>query len=110
AVVFAAEVNKRTSADSRVADLQNAIAEATAEGNNDDAAQLRARLDSTWAAVHAEKLGQLAGEFDPLHSIERARDVGSVDSIVPASRLRPYLIDAIQRGMRRARELGEDPA
>jgi acetyl-CoA carboxylase carboxyltransferase component len=102
AVVFAAEVNKRTSADARVADLQNAIAEATAEGNNDDAAQLRARLDSTWAAVHAEKLGQLADEFDTLHSIERARDVGSVDSIVPASRLRPYLIDAIQRGMRRA--------
>ncbi len=106
AVVFAAEVNKRTSADPRVADLQNAITEATAEGNNEDASQLRARLDSTWATVHAEKLGQLADEFDTLHSIERARDVGSVDSIVPASRLRPYLIDAIQRGMRRA--LGGD--
>jgi acetyl-CoA carboxylase carboxyltransferase component len=109
AVVFAAEVNKRTSADPRVADLQNAITEATAEGNSEDASQLRARLDSTWATVHAEKLGQLADEFDTLHSIERARDVGSVDRIVPASRLRPYLIDAIQRGMRRARELGEEP-
>ena len=36
-----------------------------------------------------------------MHSIERARDVGSVDAIVPAARLRPYLIDAVQRGMRR---------
>jgi hypothetical protein len=27
--------------------------------------------------------------------------VGSVDIIVPATRLRPYLIDAVQRGMQR---------
>jgi hypothetical protein len=52
--------------------------------------------------VHAEKLGQVADEFDSVHSIERARSVGSVDTIVPASRLRPYLIDAVQRGMQRA--------
>ena len=51
--------------------------------------------------MYAEKLGQLADEFDAVHSIERARDVGSVDAIVPAARLRPYLIDAVQRGMRR---------
>jgi len=36
-----------------------------------------------------------------VHSIERARSVGSVDTIIPASRLRPYLIDAVQRGMDR---------
>ena len=51
--------------------------------------------------MHAEKLGQLADEFDHVHSIERARDVGSVDTIVPAARLRPYLIEAVQRGMQR---------
>jgi hypothetical protein len=51
--------------------------------------------------VHAEKLGQLADEFDSVHSIERAREVGSVHVIVPAARLRPYLIDAVQRGMQR---------
>jgi biotin carboxylase len=58
-------------------------------------------LDAAWPAVYAEKLGQLADEFDNLHSIERARDVGSVNTIVPASRLRPYLIEAVQRGMHR---------
>ena len=52
-------------------------------------------------AVHAEKLGQVADEFDNVHSIERARSVGSVDTIIPAARLRPYLIDAVQRGMDR---------
>jgi hypothetical protein len=100
--VFAAEVNKRTSADARVADLQKAIARANAEGAHDEAARLRSQLEVAWSGVRAEKLGQLAGEFDTLHSIERARDVGSVDTIVPASRLRPYLIDAVQRGMQRA--------
>jgi acetyl-CoA carboxylase carboxyltransferase component len=99
AVVFAAEVNKRTSADPRVADLQTRIAEATANG--DDASPLRAELASARPAVHSEKLGQVADEFDNVHSIERARDVGSVHTIVPAARLRPYLVDAVQRGMQR---------
>ena len=101
AVVFAAEVRKRTSADPRVADLQAAIAEATASGAHDEASALRAKLAAAWPAVHAEKLGQLADEFDRVHSIERAREVGSVQAIVPAARLRPYLIDAVRRGMQR---------
>jgi len=65
------------------------------------AAARHAVLASAWPAVHAEKLGQLADEFDRVHSIERAREVGSVQAIVPAARLRPYLIDAVRRGMER---------
>jgi acetyl/propionyl-CoA carboxylase alpha subunit/acetyl-CoA carboxylase carboxyltransferase component/multidrug efflux pump subunit AcrA (membrane-fusion protein) len=109
AVVFAAEVNKRTSADPRVAGLQTRIAEATANG--DDASRLRAELAAAWPAVHSEKLGQVADEFDNVHSIGRARDVGSVHTIVPAARLRPYLVDAVQRGMQRTlTALGEQQA
>jgi acetyl-CoA carboxylase carboxyltransferase component len=106
AVVFAAEVRKRTAADPRVADLQAAIAEATASGADDKASALRAKLGTVWPAVHAEKLGQLADEFDGVHSIERARHVGSVQTIVPAARLRPYLIDAVRRGMQRTLTAG----
>ena len=62
---------------------------------------MRAELASVWAEVHSEKLGQLADEFDSVHSIERARSVGSVHAIVRAARLRPYLIEAVERGMRR---------
>ena len=102
AVVFAAEVNKRTAADPRVADLQASLAEVTENGSDADASRLRAELASVRPAVHAEKLGEVADEFDSVHSIERARSVGSVDTIVPARRLRPYLIDAVQRGMDRA--------
>ena len=73
----------------------------TASGEHDKAAALRAKLESARPAVHADKLGQLADEFDRVHSIERARKVGSVQAIVPAARLRPYLIDAVRRGMER---------
>jgi acetyl-CoA carboxylase carboxyltransferase component len=99
AVVFAAEVNKRTSADPRVAGLQARITEATSGGAEGEASRLRAELASVWPAVHAEKLGQIADEFDGVHSIERAHQVGSVQAIVPPARLRPYLIDAVRRGM-----------
>jgi acetyl/propionyl-CoA carboxylase alpha subunit/acetyl-CoA carboxylase carboxyltransferase component len=101
AVVFAAEVNKRTSADPRVAVLQARIAEATSGGDEDEASRVRGELASVWPAVHAEKLGQIADEFDRVHSIERAYQVGSVQAIVPPARLRSYLIDAVRRGMRR---------
>ena len=47
------------------------------------------------------KLGEFAAEFDAVHSIERAVEVGSVERIVNPRDLRPYLIDAVQRGMRR---------
>jgi acetyl/propionyl-CoA carboxylase alpha subunit/acetyl-CoA carboxylase carboxyltransferase component len=101
AVVFAAEVGKRASADLRVAGLQARITEATSAGDEDQASRLLAELASVWPAVHAEKLGQVADEFDRVHSIERAHQVGSVQAIVPPARLRPYLIDAVRRGMQR---------
>jgi acetyl-CoA carboxylase carboxyltransferase component len=101
AVVFAGEVNKRTAADPRVADLQASIGEAVENGAHADAARLRAELTSVRPAVRSEKLGQVADEFDNRHSIERARSMGSVHTIVPATRLRPYLADAVQRGMHR---------
>ena len=52
--------------------------------------------------MRAEKLGELAAEFDAVHSVERAvRDgLGEPDHRRPRT-LRPYLIDAVERGMRR---------
>ena len=45
-------------------------------------------------------MGELAAKFDSIHSIQRAVEVGSVSSIVAAADLRPYLIEAIERGMK----------
>ena len=52
-------------------------------------------------AVRSEKLGEVADEFDTAHSVQRAQRVGSVDEIVAPTRLRPYLVDAVRRGMAR---------
>ena len=97
AVVFAGEVGKRTAADPRVADLESRIAEALER--DEDVTELRAELALVRPTVRSEKLGELADEFDAHHSIARAQEVGSVHTIVPPTRLRPYLVDAVQRGM-----------
>ena len=102
AVVFAGEVNKRTAADPRVADLQARVTDAQQAGDDAEAARLSAELVGLRPAVRSEKLGQVADEFDTAHSVQRAQRVGSVDRIVPGPELRPYLIGAVRRGMERA--------
>jgi acetyl/propionyl-CoA carboxylase alpha subunit/acetyl-CoA carboxylase carboxyltransferase component len=100
AVVFAGEVAKRTARDERVVELTAAAEAATGA----DRAHLRTRLDEVTAEVRSEKLGELAAEFDAIHSVERAREMGSVTEIIPAARLRPELIAAVERGMQRELE------
>jgi acetyl/propionyl-CoA carboxylase alpha subunit/acetyl-CoA carboxylase carboxyltransferase component len=97
AVVFVREVDARTRSDPRVRALEAEVA-ATAPA---DQAALRARLRALTREVRNEKLGEVADEFDRVHSVQRAQRVGSVDRIVPAASLRPYLVDAVERGMRR---------
>jgi acetyl-CoA carboxylase carboxyltransferase component len=99
AVVFAGEVNKRTAADPRVADLESRIAKAVAVGAEGEAARLAAELSAVRPRVRSDKLGEVATEFDAAHSVERAHRMGSVHTIVDAASLRPYLIDAVRRGM-----------
>jgi len=99
AVVFAREVDARTRKDPRVANLQREL-DAAGEGAK---APIRARLSEMTRTVRSEKLGEVADEFDGIHSVHRALRVGSLDRIIKATELRPYLVDAIERGM--AREL-----
>ena len=51
------------------------------------------------ASVRAEKLGQVASEFDTVHSIHRAVSVGSVDAVIDAHDMRPRIIAAIEAGL-----------
>ncbi|HVL84444.1 MAG TPA: carboxyl transferase domain-containing protein [Pseudonocardia sp.] len=103
AVVFAGEVNKRTAADPRITALEARIAEAREAGADGEAeaARLSGELAALRPAVRSEKLGEVADEFDRAHSVQRAHRVGSVHEIVPHARLRPYLVDAVRRGMER---------
>jgi acetyl/propionyl-CoA carboxylase alpha subunit/acetyl-CoA carboxylase carboxyltransferase component len=99
AVVFAREVQARTTADPRLADAARRVEESSSD---DDARQAaRRELRALTESVRSEKLGEVAREFDDVHSINRALDVGSVDRIIPATALRPYLVGALERGMAR---------
>jgi len=98
AVVFAGDVRARTEADPRVTALEERLAAA----QDGERARLLAELNDVRAAVRSEKLGEVAAEFDGIHSIDRALRVGSVDAIIPAERLRPSLLAAVERGLARA--------
>ncbi len=94
AVVFAREVDARTAADPRVAELEARMAEADEAGR----AVLAAEQAQVRTAVRAEALGAVAAEFDRVHDIHRAVEVGSVDEVIPARELRPRIVAALERG------------
>ena len=98
ATVFAREVKKRTESDPRVRDARTA----TADAAGTEATRLRNALAAVTDEVRSEMLGQVADEFDAIHTIDRALRVGSVDRIIAASELRPYIVDALERGMERS--------
>jgi acetyl/propionyl-CoA carboxylase alpha subunit/acetyl-CoA carboxylase carboxyltransferase component len=97
AVVFAREVDKRTNDDPRIAEVDRLMRQSAGQ----ERVRLRARLSDLRKEVKAAKIGELADEFDRVHSVHRAKRMGSVHEIVRPSSLRPYLIDAVQRGIRR---------
>ncbi len=95
AVVFAGDVGARTANDPRVTELEARIAEA----DGAERAELTTELADVRSAVRAEKLGEVATEFDRVHSIQRAVQVGSVDAIIRPAELRPEIIAAVERGL-----------
>jgi len=102
AVVFAGEVEARARKDARLQALNQAIAQA----DGAEKGRLRTQWEELFKVVHSEKLGEMASEFDRVHSVQRALDVGALNYIIPPANLRPYLIHALERGI--AREEGSE--
>jgi acetyl/propionyl-CoA carboxylase alpha subunit/acetyl-CoA carboxylase carboxyltransferase component len=98
ATVFAREVSARTETDPRVTGIRARLAADPASAQ----AELRHQLADTVRVVRAEKLKQVADDFDRVHDIRRAREVGSVDHIIAAADLRPFIIGALERLAARA--------
>jgi hypothetical protein len=94
AVVFPGLVRKRANADPVVVEARRAL----------EAARLTARASATaeFERVLREATSRhqaaVAREFDAIHSVERARSVGSLDAVITARTLRPYLIECIRAG------------
>ncbi len=97
AVVFAGEVEKRTSADSRVVATQTELRSASGA----ERTRLVVELAAVRAAVRPEKISEVAAEFDGVHDIYRAVRVGSVDEVIAPERLRPRIIEAIEADLAR---------
>jgi hypothetical protein len=93
AVVFSAEVDRRTSGDQRVRTLE----EKMAASSGAQRAALATELVELRSTVRADKLGEVASEFDGVHSIHRAVEVGSVDAVISAADLRPQIIAVLER-------------
>ncbi|HYB00800.1 MAG TPA: carboxyl transferase domain-containing protein [Ktedonobacteraceae bacterium] len=97
AVVFAHEVETRTKSDPRVKNVQEQLAQA--EGTQRSALQVK--LNEVSATVRSEKVGEVASEFDQIHNVQRAKRVGSIDHVIEPEAIRPYLIEALERGINR---------
>ncbi len=84
AVVFGREVRARALVDPRVVELERRL-----RAKPSPAAQ--EQLERVLAQVSLEKQTQLAAEFDGIHTVERARSVGSLSAILPPAQMRAFL-------------------
>ncbi|MCC2591924.1 ATP-grasp domain-containing protein [Tessaracoccus sp. OS52] len=92
AVVFAGDVRKRTETDPRVTELDARLRSAAPE----ERGELQLALAELKQSVRAEKISEVAAEFDGIHSIHRAVEVGAVDKVIATSQLRPAIIETIE--------------
>ena len=92
AVVFSREVRAQALDDPRVKDKSELVRRWPTEEN-------RAELDVVLREVTLEKQAAMAAEFDAVHTVERARAVGSLSEIIDPDDLRPRLIETLDRSL-----------
>jgi acetyl-CoA carboxylase carboxyltransferase component len=94
AVIFGREVRARALADPRVAEVERLLRASPGPA-------ARERFERVLEEVSLEKQTQLADEFDQIHSVERARNVGSLSAILPPEQMRAFLAREIGVGRTR---------
>ena len=98
AVVFARDVEQAARRDERIARARRAHRR---RRGRRAPAPARASARRCGATCWPRSAASSRREFDAAHSVERAVRMGSVSRIVAPASLRPYLIDAVERGMQR---------
>ena len=88
-VVFTREVRARVAADPRLEKAREVL-----DGKPTD--EERSAFDRVWQEVTLEKRGELAAEFDGIHTVERARDVGSLEAIISPDQIRSHIIKLLR--------------
>lgn len=89
AVVFPRQVRKAVYSDARVIEAREKLQ----AGKNLSQKQ----FDELVQQVHTEKQKEIADTFNSIHSVERAKQVGSIDEIISVSELRKYIIETINK-------------
>ena len=95
AVVFPREVRRRANADPCIIDARRALDLAAPSAQP----LLRERLDALYSDVLLEHQGDVAREFDAVHTVERAVAVGSLDAVIETARLRPAIIEELANAL-----------
>jgi len=91
-VVFPREVRTRMLRDPRVIELQEKVRFHPSE-------EAREALERVRQDVLLEKQAEVAAEFDAIHSVERAKQVGSIELILSPEKMRPFLIEQLEHGL-----------
>ena len=90
AVVFTREVRDRAARSPQVLAAREAL-------RARPGAEARDRLDAALREARLEAQAQVADEFDGIHTVERAREVGSLTEIVPPAELRAFVVRELER-------------
>jgi acetyl-CoA carboxylase carboxyltransferase component len=85
AVVFPREVRARVSKDPRVVQLRSGL-------RSNATPEQQSAAERVLEQVNLEKKAEVAAEFDKIHSVERALQVGSLEQIISAKDIRSRLI------------------
>ncbi|MBF0297428.1 MAG: ATP-grasp domain-containing protein [Oligoflexia bacterium] len=86
AVVFPRIISDRTLTNNRVKKAQKDLQAGKIDSTT---------YDRIYQEVESNNQLQLAKEFDQIHSIERAKEVGSIDEIIESNKLRPRIIELL---------------
>lgn len=91
AVVFPRQVMKDAATDPRIIEAKKNM--------SPNGKTSQKEYNALFQDVYAEKQIALAQKFDSIHSVERAKKVGSIEDIIKPQDLRSFLISAVEEGM-----------
>jgi acetyl-CoA carboxylase carboxyltransferase component len=91
AVVFPRQVLKNTFSDPQIIEAQERLKSGEIT---------KVEYDDIFQNVHLEQQSKMAHVFEGIHTVERAQKVGSIDDIIGASELRPYIYGQLSEGIK----------
>ncbi len=95
AVVFPRKVQQLVNQDPKLLALDKRLSQA----KSSERPLLLEERNQLITDLTLEKRGLVATEFDQIHSVQRAIEVGSLDTIITPEQLRPSIIEALERGL-----------